>query len=102
MPVTLLSFRKAHTLLPAVAHVIDEFGNNCRAFGDLQEDISSLDFTAVRTVWVRIGFSQIAVIVRFKDQQPDTDKAIALAIAYLADCNWATEAAMKGGDIKVA
>ena len=102
MAVTFLSFRKAHTLLPAVAHVIDEFGNNCQVFTSLKEDISSLDFTAVRTVWFRIGFSQVAVIVRFKNQQPDTEKAIALAITYLAGCGWATQAAMKGGDIKVA
>lgn len=101
MSVTLLSFRKVHTLLSAVAYVIDEFGNNCRVFTSLQEDVNALNFADVRTVWVRIRSSQIAVIVKFKDQ-PDTDKAIEIAIAYLADCNWATEAAIKDGDIKVA
>lgn len=98
---TTLSSNKAYTLLPGVKHIINEVGQDCTTCENLDDDISSLNFLNARAVSFRIGYLQVAVIVKF-ESAITAEKAVEVASNYLEIIGWASREALNDSQIKVA
>lgn len=98
---TTLSANKAYTLLPGVKHIINEVGQDCTTCENLDDDISSLNFLKARAVSFRIGYLQVAVIVKF-ESTITAENAVEVASNYLEIIGWASREALNDSQIKVA